>query len=117
MRGVLDWLSEPKSQGFRRGLGFGSFAALAFGAPLFLLVLASAAIAHCKTCGDGLGSDFVLAVVLAGAFGVLIGVGASFAQPTLEKYLSSRGAVAALLLVTLALAYLLLQPALNWITR
>ena len=117
MRGALDWLSEPKSQRFRRGLGFGSFAALALGAPLFFLVLASAAIAHCKACGESLSRDFVLAAVLAGAFGALIGAGASFAQPTFERYLSSRGAVAVLLLGTLALAYLLLQPALNWITR
>ena len=113
----LDWLSEPKSERFRHGLALGFFAALIFGAPLFFLVLASAAIAHCKTCGEGLGSDFVLAALLASAFGVLIGAGSAFARPALERYLSPRWAVAVLLLVTLVVAYLLLQPALNWITR
>ena len=112
---VLDWLSEPKSERFRRGLGFGTFAILAFGAPLFFVVLASAAIPHCKTCGEGLGTDIVLATVLATASGVLIGVGASFARSVFERYLSSRWTVSVLLLVTVAAAYLLLQPALDWI--
>jgi hypothetical protein len=114
--GILDWLAEPKSDRTRHGIGIGCFGTIAFAIPLFVLVLAFASIAHCKTCSQNVGTDLSAAAMIAGAFGVMIGILASFAQPILARYCARGLTIAVLLIGTIGAAYLSLSPALRWIT-
>ena len=113
---ILEWLAEPKSYRVRYASAFGCFGAVAFGIPLSFLVLAFAAIPHCKTCSEGTEVDLLKGALLAFAFGALIGTIASLAQSTLARYCGPGGTVVVLLLTTIAAIYLSLGPALRWIT-
>jgi len=113
---ILDWLAEPKSDRTRHGIHIGYFGTVAFGIPLFVLVLAFASIPYCKTCSQNVGTDLSASALISGSFGVMIGILASVAQPILVRYCGRGLTIAVLLIGTLGAAYLSLSPTLRWIT-
>lgn len=112
---ILDWLAEPKSDRVRHGTMFGCLAAALLGIPLLFLVLAFAAVPHCKTCASQAGSHLIAGVALATLFGLAAGVVAAAARTFLQRVLGKVGAAILLMLCIAAAAYFSLSPALTLI--
>ncbi len=113
---IVDWSIEPKTPRARFGIALGCLAALALALPLLFLSMASAAIPHCKTCGANLGLQMFVGLLIAIFFGGVMGVIAAFARESLRRMLGPVGAMAALLLVIAATAFMCLEPALRFVT-